>query len=228
MDALPLDPRNIAATNVLTEIDHFSKVPHVWTYMTRGVNSDEMVGRDICLKYLHIKMRITFPQAVAIPATPYFRVMHGWVMMPGCPRPEDGSGNTVESFKTDVDIILKREFAKVLEGPDRSIVRLLSDKVITRKGVNTIGTATSMQRLPIDLHFKWAPNRVMRYDSKLHSGTTQEFIPDTTKGLWIPFYVVWQQTKLHNPIRFSRLLFQNSEHVMTTQLTVFAVARPLN
>lgn len=193
-DPLPLDGRSTQINTSLVPITQFSKVPDVWTSMTRGVNQDEMVGRDMCLKYLHVKMRITFPAAELLPWTPYFRVMHGWVKMPGCPRPADGSGNTTAAFKNDVDVILAREFGKVLEGPDKSIVRVLSDKIISRKGVNTNGTAVAMQRMPIDLHFKWAPNRVIRYDTKLYGGGVLDYIPDITAGLWIPWYAVWQQT----------------------------------
>jgi hypothetical protein len=196
VNPLPLDGRDEALTGntSLVSIDSFSFVPDVWTSMTLGVQKDEMVGRDMCLKYLHVKMRITFPAAYGVTAPGYFRVMHGWVKMPGCPTPEDDTKNTTDRFKTDVDVILKREFSKVLEGPDRSVVQLISDRMITRKGVNTDGAAKSVSRMPIDLHFKWAPNRVIRYDTKLYGGNLLDRIPTATNGLWIPFYVVWQQT----------------------------------
>lgn len=193
---LPLDGRSEAlqGNTTLVPIDTFSAVPAVWTSMTLGVQKDEMTGRDMCLKYLHVKMRITFPAAGLVTSPAYFRVMHGWVKMPGCPTPEDDVKNVTTRFKTDVDVILKREFSKVLEGPDRSVVQLLSDRMITRKGVNADGGGTGMSRMPIDLHFKWAPNRVIRYDTKLYGGGLLDRIPTVTNGLWIPFYVVWQQT----------------------------------
>eukprot|EP01046_Picozoa_sp_COSAG06_P072965 COSAG06_NODE_21594_length_751_cov_2.593558_1_plen_178_part_10 len=49
----------------------------------------------------------------------------------------------------------------------------------------------NLQRLPIDLHFKWAPNRVTRYSTAEYGNV---FLPTTTDGLWIPWYAVWDQT----------------------------------
>ena len=190
-DALPLNSDATAMTNTLQSIIKFSKVPETWVRMTRGVNQDQLIGQDCCIKYIHVKQRITFPNMKEIELIPYFRVMHGWVKMSGAALPADGATNTAASFNATVDTVLAREFSKVLEGPDRSVVRVLSDKVITRKGI-LLGDK-NLQRLPIDLHFKWAPNRVTRY-STAEYGNVGDFLPTATDGLWIPWYAVWDQT----------------------------------
>jgi hypothetical protein len=162
-DPLPLNSDSAPMTDDLQSIIKFSKIPQTWVRMTRGVNQDQLIGQDCCIKYIHVKQRITFPNMKEIELIPYLRVMHGWVKMSGAALPADGATNVPASFNTSVDTVLAREFGKILEGPDKSVVRLLSDRIIHRKGI-LLGDK-NLQRLPIDLHFKWAPNRVTRYST---------------------------------------------------------------
>jgi hypothetical protein len=108
----------------------FISIPTTWATMTRGFNEDEMTGRDIFLKWLHVKRRLSW-STEKMTEWNYrvrCRCVHGWVMLPGC-TPVTGQ-NT--DHVAEVTNVLKEEFSKVLAGPDKTKVRILSDRIVTR------------------------------------------------------------------------------------------------
>ena len=71
----------------------FVKVPDVWQSMQRGTDPDQMVGRDMFLKWLHVKKRLSFAHEgmMKFPYRVRVRCVHGWVMLPGYIYPSGGA-----------------------------------------------------------------------------------------------------------------------------------------
>ena len=166
-------------------------IPATWNKMTRGLNDDQMVGKDLFAKWLHVKVRVSFNHSTSLFGRMRLRVMHGWVMLPGCVP--DGGENT--NFLGDATKILKEEFGKILAGPDKTKVRLLSDRWLTRSPITGIDAVASVKtsRLPMDYHFKWSPMRKIRYDQE-DVDVSGRFFPSPNEGLWIPFWCIWDQS----------------------------------
>ncbi len=178
----------------------FVQVPEVWQKMQRGIDPDQMVGRDLFLKWLHVKKRLSFAH-IGMLEFPYrvrVRCIHGWVMLPGF-TPAAGD-NT--DYEQEVRNVIDQEFSKILAGPDKSKVRVLSDRTITRGTYSVIDGQANVQvpRRSEDLHFKWSPMRKVRYDQELKGSNPKEFLPEPTAGLWIPFYMCWDQSTGEAPV----------------------------
>ena len=177
----------------------FVRVPDVWKEMQRGTDADQMVGRDMFLKWLHVKKRLSFAHLgmLNFPYRVRVRCIHGWVMLPGF-TPEEGE-NT--DYLQEVKNVIDQEFSKVLAGPDKSKVRVLSDRTITRGTYSVIDGQANVQvpRRSEDLHFKWSPMRKVRYDQYKVGTDPKVYIPEPTAGLWIPFYICWDQSSGEAP-----------------------------
>lgn len=181
-------------------VEDFAYVPETWASMKRGFNEDEMIGRDLFLKWLHVKIRLKYNHSKMQEFTyrTRLRAIHGWVMLPGCVVDESTSNNT--DYEQEVKTVLKNEMNKVLSGPDKSKIRILSDRIITRGTMSTIDSAgkVNLPRRSQDLHFKWAPMRKIRYDQALYN-VADTYTPDPSVGQWIPFYVLWEQSPAEAP-----------------------------
>lgn len=179
----------------------FISIPATWAKMKRGFNEDEMTGRDIFLKWLHVKRRLSW-NTTKMTQWNYrirCRCVHGWVMLPGC-TPEAGE-NT--DHMAEVANILKEEFSKVLAGPDKTKVRILSDRMVTRDPNFALQAdgKTLAPRRSFDLHYKWAPMRKIRYDQpEKDDATNSIFLPEPSAGLWIPFHFEWDQSNAEAPV----------------------------
>lgn len=184
----------------LNGIEDFAYVPETWIKMTRGFNEDEMVGRDLFLKWLHVKIRLNYnhPKMLSWIYRTRVRVIHGWVMLPGCVVDDESTNNT--DYEEEVKTVLKNEMNKVLSGPDKTKIRILSDRMLTRGTFSTIdsGGAVNVPRRSQDLHLKWSPMRKIRYDQPVY-GEANNFLPDPSVGLWIPFYCLWDQSSGEAP-----------------------------
>lgn len=192
------EPTRVGAQGTMFPVGDYVKVPATWATMKRGFNEDEMTGRDMFLKWLHVKTRLSwsheFMQKWAYRVR--VRCVHGWVMLPGC-TPEEGE-NT--DHLAEAKRVIEEEFSKVLAGPDKTKIRILSDTTITRGTFTTIQSdgTVNVPRVDMDLHHKWSPFRKIRYDQPA-KGLDDTFIPDPTVGLWIPFYFHWDQTLSQAP-----------------------------
>lgn len=186
-------------SGTVATIKNFVQIPKTWSSMKRGFNQDEMVGQDLFLKWLHVKVRLNFAQNGMLNLKTRVRVrcIHGWVMLPGCV--DDAGSNT--DYYQEVKNVLGQEMDKVLAGPDKTKIRILSDRIITRSPVAVINSQGGVQlpKRSEDLHFKWAPMRKIRY-SQPKIGQADTYIPDPTVGLWIPFYVLWDQSSGEAPL----------------------------
>lgn len=194
---------NTSATDIpsgtVSTIKNFVYIPDVWATMKRGFNPDEMVGQDMFLKWLHVKVRLNFGQNGMLNLTTRVRVraIHGWIMLPGCVVDEGDNTDYLNEAKN----VLSQEMDKILSGPDKTKIRILSDRTITRNPMAVIDSGGTVQlpKRSQDLHFKWAPMRKIRY-SQAKTGVADTYIPDPTVGLWIPFYVLWDQSSGEAPL----------------------------
>ena len=198
------EPTRTVNYQTMSNIEDFTYVPTTWLSMKRGFNESEMVGRDIFLKWLHVKHRLSWSN-VQNQQWKYrvrVRVMHGWIMLPGCvPDGTPGSPEYKTDYLQEVKNVLKVEMSKVLAGPDKTKVRILSDRMVTRGGsfsaIDSGGTVI-VPRRSHDIHFKWSPMRKIRYDQAVY-GEPATFRPEPSVGQWIPFYALWDQSASEAP-----------------------------
>jgi len=199
--ATPSQVNTSAATTnsgTVASIRDFTRIPDAWASMQRGFDQDQMVGQDLFLKWLHVKVRLNFGQLGMLNLKTRVRVraLHGWIMLPGCT-----TAGTNTDYLGEVKNVLGAEMDKILAGPDKTKIRILSDRIITRfpQAVIDSGGAVQMPKRSEDLHFKWSPMRKIRYSQVKTSGPANTYIPDPTVGLWIPFYVLWDQSSGEAP-----------------------------
>lgn len=201
--AIPLTFSDITSSENSVPVEEFTYVPQPWLTMVRGVGNENMIGRDLFLKWLHVKVRLTMP--ASFDGRFRFRIMHGWIMLPGCEPERNDQGVIIQNtdYLGETRKVMAEEFRKLLEGPDKTKIRMLGDKWYTPRVYKTVDKPSSIVNpiQPIDLHFKWSPMRKVRYDQKLKSATSDigPYMPDPARGLWVPFYTLWDQSYLSAP-----------------------------
>lgn len=219
-------------TNRATAIEPHTHVPFVWHNMERNVQPTGYIGQDIFVKWLTCKFRFNFKEMTSVGIQVKMRVIHGYCRLsgqdldPSIPNgvypTEAGEFATIASNTGHLQELIKpivhEELGKFLEGPDRSILRVLGTQTIKpTKGmpstvpandpnVKTTGLfqTCAFPRAAVTITCKWAPMKKVRYSESVgaQAGNAlilNQFCPSISEdpaGLWVPFVTIIDDTAL--------------------------------